>query len=1756
MKQKFLQILALLALVVVPWTGQAQSGCTIRVAGEDSYGDGWNGGSLDIIQGTDTLANFALTGSSGELNVVLPTDDPVSFVWNSGSYGYEVTVYIYDGGNTLAHSVNNPAAGTIYTMSSPCPSCLPATQLTASDVTTDGFTLTWTASSTATSYAVYLDGSLVTDGVTSTSYTFSGLNANTLYNVGVQAVCSASDSANIVSRDVRTSCGLTVLPYSTGFEDAAFNGAWYPCWDSTIHAGTDPSVNNVSVHTGTYSMYLQATSSESYNLVVGPEMDATGDNIYVRFWANMNGGGWLKAGVITDATDTSTFIPLVTIENVSGWNEYEFNTAALDPTATYRVAWLGYRSVSYNQRIASIDDIYISEIPSCLRVTDLAVVDSLTDSTSLTISWVDPNAGASFTVRYWAATGDTVEMAGITDTFYTATELTANTQYYFEVVVNCGSEDAEAMATSGRTACGSLVIPFAEGFEDEGALSCWQVINPAYNTGRSTNAASTGSASFLFYYTTNPPEYLISPVIANADEGVTVEFQYKRYSSSYNESFQVGYSTTGDSVEAFTWEAETTDANEAFQLYSTTFPAGTKYVAIKYTAYDAYGLYIDDINLQQPADCAPVSMLTFDTATATTATIHWTAGEGQSAWYVRVGADLYDAYDTSYTITGLSAMTEYTAMVAANCGGDSSAWRSVSFRTGCSGEMCEISVTSNDSYDYGYYAPTLHVVQNGVELASVNGYTETVGVCSDMPVLILYEAPSYSYGAEPTATIVDGGDAELFNGVTTAFSTGDTLLNILAPCPTCITPSGVTVTTVDSSMITFTWPTEAGYTYLTSFNGGAYSVNNTGVQTQYNLEANTVYTFSVKVVCSEGDTSNARTISQRTACSQMIIPYVQDFESDSTDEVPSCWNAVSGTATVNDYYAHGGTRSLRMAGGDMIASSAIPLQGDSIYVSFWSSIDYSGTIEAGVMTNPLYDSTFVTMVSVPAGNGYEFFEFNTSTLSADSTYYLAFRFNGSYSSASIDDITIDRYSGCMTPSSLMATPDSVTSEVVLDWVNNGTTSEFVIEYREVGGDWSAPIYAPGVTSYSLTSLSYATNYEIRVGLVCGTDTLWTMTSVMTACQAYSLPYFENFYSADGTLPPCWDVSNASVIKYDNWPNANGNGALQGGHYSAGEYALVPRLSMPIAKLEMSFDAKVGNIEEGDGMMIGVYSSLTGTVEWTDTLQVVGQCRENYVRFTCNFLDYTGTGDRIAISHSHNNPSDWGFYVDSLIIVALPECNPPENLTAHNTMYPSTADDIYFTWTVNNEGTIPSSYQLYIDTITSTVAVDSVPDSLLISVDTNYYMPPINTLAEGAHYRLFVRSSCGTSLHSNWVELQNGFATDEYWMNNTGVADTIVGCDFIIYDNGGPVAGYLHNSNSALVIQAGEPGRELQIQGAFINTGDDQSTFTVYDGIGVNDSAVLYTRSLSMAHDQFDYLDSVLATSTNGALTITFTSGYSAALGYELYVHCVGDASCEKPSNLQVEMVGEGQAYATWNSTGASLYRVYHHANGDSVWNMQPTTTNSITLSGLPADVTYDFYVVAYCSATDTSAPSIIRHFSTHYDAPVCDTITDLTVSNIGQTSATLEWTSDGTLWEVEFNGTVISTPDNPCTLSGLTVGTDYSVRVRNVCDASADFYSEWSAAVSFRTDTIPVEPQGIDDVNGTAAVALYPNPASTTVTIAVRGISGTATVTLVDLNGRTCGSWKAEDGQLVVDLGGMARGAYFVRVTGENTSVVRKLVLR
>ena len=62
-----------------------------------------------------------------------------------------------------------------------------------------------------------------------------------------------------------------------------------------------------------------------------------------------------------------------------------------------------------------------------------------------------------------------------------------------------------------------LSLPVAMDFENETAYNSWSVVNGATDwygdpaTARYSGDAHNGSYCFRFYYSTNPPQYLISP---------------------------------------------------------------------------------------------------------------------------------------------------------------------------------------------------------------------------------------------------------------------------------------------------------------------------------------------------------------------------------------------------------------------------------------------------------------------------------------------------------------------------------------------------------------------------------------------------------------------------------------------------------------------------------------------------------------------------------------------------------------------------------------------------------------------------------------------------------------------------------------------------------------------------------------------------------------------------------------------------------------------------------------------------------------------------------------------------------------------------------------------------------------------------------------------------------------------------------------------------------------------------------------------
>ena len=133
-----------------------------------------------------------------------------------------------------------------------------------------------------------------------------------------------------------------------------------------------------------------------------------------------------------------------------------------------------------------------------------------------------------------------------------------------------------------------------EGFES--GIGSWTMVDCNTNTNVvNLSTAYEGSKVFRFSWSYYPPQYLISPELTGMENGGNLSFYYKAESDYYTESFKVGYSTTTSATSAFTWGTEVFTNSTTWAEYTQELPAGTKYIAIQYTAEDQYYLYVDNV---------------------------------------------------------------------------------------------------------------------------------------------------------------------------------------------------------------------------------------------------------------------------------------------------------------------------------------------------------------------------------------------------------------------------------------------------------------------------------------------------------------------------------------------------------------------------------------------------------------------------------------------------------------------------------------------------------------------------------------------------------------------------------------------------------------------------------------------------------------------------------------------------------------------------------------------------------------------------------------------------------------------------------------------------------------------------------------------------------------------------------------------------------------------------------------------------------
>ncbi|MBQ5992835.1 MAG: choice-of-anchor J domain-containing protein, partial [Bacteroidales bacterium] len=447
------------------------------------------------------------------------------------------------------------------------------------------------------------------------------------------------------------------LPYSYGFEDNDLSAdGWVTV--STASSGIIPAQEDYDIypHNGTYLFYFSYQDAEDADVyLVSPQLTGGTFGVSVSFYYMAIDASYLdhfKVGYTTDAsvTDPTQFIYGDLITASTSWQEY---TAVL-PAGAVRVAIM-YDQDNYDDGDVFLLDDFTFEVPSdCAKPTNLVV--TYEGGTTATVTWESDAHSFNIDVNGM--------VTSVTGNTYTLNDLEYATSYTVQVQADCGGELSGWASQSFRTECDVTPLPFFCGFEDESEYECLSLSNTASGTGltNGTDYVHSGSLAFAFAYNTNPPQYLLFPEFAGT-AAINMSFFYKIRSSNYPETFQVGYSTTTQTISAFTWLNEVTATNASEWLeYVETLPNGTKYVAIRYNSNDMYYLYLDDFNFEVATGCIKPTGLEANTIGTNSAVLNWTGDSESYVLQYRTAAhdNMNQWEQVGDDIIGTATLTQYT----------------------------------------------------------------------------------------------------------------------------------------------------------------------------------------------------------------------------------------------------------------------------------------------------------------------------------------------------------------------------------------------------------------------------------------------------------------------------------------------------------------------------------------------------------------------------------------------------------------------------------------------------------------------------------------------------------------------------------------------------------------------------------------------------------------------------------------------------------------------------------------------------------------------------------------------------------------------------------------------------------------------------------------------------------------------------------------------------------------------------------------
>ncbi|MCF6306994.1 MAG: choice-of-anchor J domain-containing protein [Flavobacteriaceae bacterium] len=1213
--KKFTYLILGLFLMAFSWQSNAQCDYTLEM--NDSWGDGWNGNTMDVlVNGLIVLDDVTFaTGTQSLLTFPVNTGDDVTTIWNGGGgFGNETSYRILDAGGT---SVGSGAESDILTgtITAACPACNPPSTLAASNITQTQADLSWTAGGTETAWNVEwglnpltLGAGTTVTGVTN-PYTLMGLTADTNYDYYVQADCGLNGTSSWAGPFTFFTGHCLSVPSSNdgaGISNVQLQTTDFPTGDVTYFD-----------HTGTVIDIAQSTT---VNLQVTFQTGYTYDT---NVWIDLNDN------LIFEAS-----------EQVFDGVSLGDNPTTLD--ASFPLG-AGAALGNHKMRIGTADTgqqpgdpcyngsfgvtldftVNVTLPPNCLPPLDLAVTNVNSAAGTADLSWTDANAPSSdFTYSVEDITNGVnfipnTLSGGLTTVGITG--LVAGNDYTFSVFSNCGLDTS---TVTGPLAWNQTDLPDCVTYTSplDGATNVVGGIVSLNWTEPGTGTAPTG---YDIYFGQTSGALTNLGTIPFPATGINISGVA---AGSTNYWMIVPVNAGGGNLSCGEFSFTTAAAPTA--------PAG-----VTCAIADPFNAFTEEFDVQ--------GLWTGDIASGTTNDL-WNFGRTGGTGSGSTGP------------SGAHSGANYMYFEASGANGSIALANSPAIDLTGASEGAELSFFL---HAYGASIGRLDVLvstDGGTTFAlldSWGGQLQTASADAWVPMgvnLDAYLGQTINIQLRYISTNGFTGDMaiDLFEV--------NTCQTITCPDPSAMTASLITVTTADLD-----W-TENGTATVWDLEMGVSGFTATGTPTDNDitkpfsatgLTANTTYDVYYRADCGADNTNVSAWVgpySFTTLAGAHAFPLTEDFESGFTYFDNASGNNVD--FTIETTIINGGTNSVHNAHTSsntniLLETGILDLSGTTAaQIDFWHIAKTEGgwdkcyveiSTDGGATYTALPNSAYLGAANGYDTNGYfhedSYADWGTTDVPAINAWWkkesfslaaynvanVRFRFLlTSDSSANrdgwyIDDIQVYEPT-CPDPNAMAASSITATT-ASLDWTENGTATVWDLEIGASGFTATGTPTDNDITKpFAATGLTAETTYDVYYRADCGADNTDVSTwvgpySFTTPCAIYIPDYNEDFASY---VPNCWEEAEGPATGYtttgssgwaqDGFANNGTTGATKFNLYNTGDedWLLTPMFDLSAGGYELTFDVAVtawGNQNPsamGSDDQVLLLQSIDGGTTWT------------------------------------------------------------------------------------------------------------------------------------------------------------------------------------------------------------------------------------------------------------------------------------------------------------------------------------------------------------------------------------------------------------------------------------------------------------------------------------------------------------------------------------------------------------------------------